>query len=240
MPVISFPRELLSPEPEIVIHMIAMGEIDSRAAAEFFCGHTGRMVWISSGDVYLAYGRCSGSEPGPVERGLLREDSPLRTVLRPYRDSSKPAGDFVNYYEKILSERAALNAGSPPAVVLRLPKVYGREENADLATVYGFRNHPQWRWTHGYVENVAAAIFLAALHPAAAGRVYNVGEQYTPTVADRLARLPSSPVPINGDSKFNFEQDIAYDTALIRRELGYQELVPEEDAMRSIAFGVAG
>ena len=33
-----------------------------------------------------------------------------------------------------------------------------------------------------------AAIVLAALHPAAAGRIYNVGEEYTPTIAERLAQ----------------------------------------------------
>src|SRR5215472_19186492 len=49
----SFSPELLTPQPDAVIHMIAMGEADARAALEFFRGNTGRMVWISSGDVYL-------------------------------------------------------------------------------------------------------------------------------------------------------------------------------------------
>jgi nucleoside-diphosphate-sugar epimerase len=153
-------------------------------------------------------------------------------VLYPYRDPTKPPSDIANVYDKILVERVALCERDLPGTVLRLPKVYGPGDNADLATVYGFRNHPQWRWTHGYVENVAAAIVLAALHPAAAGRMYNVGEEHTPTMAERSARLPESSVPINTDPKFNFDQDIAYDTARIRRELGYDELVDEEAAMR--------
>src|SRR5208337_489481 len=66
MPVRSFPPELLAPEPDVTVQMIAMGEPDARAAVEFFRGRTGRMIWISSGDVYLAYGRFIGSEPGPV------------------------------------------------------------------------------------------------------------------------------------------------------------------------------
>ena len=231
MPIASFPAELLAPEPEVVIHMIAMGEADTLAAATFFRGHTARMVWISSGDVYLAYGRFTGTEPGPVETGLLCEDSPLRTVLYPYRDPAKSPADIANIYEKILLERVALGEPDLPGTVLRLPKVYGPEDNADLATVYGFRNHPQWRWTHGYVDNVAAAVVLAALHPAALGRIYNVGEEQTPTIAERLARLPESSVPINADPKFNFEQNIAYDTTRIREELGYEEVVNEEEAM---------
>jgi nucleoside-diphosphate-sugar epimerase len=234
MPVRSFPAELLNPQVDVVIHMIAMGEADARAAAEFFRGHVGRMVWISSGDVYLAYGRFSGIEPGPVEAGLLREDSPTRTVLYPYRDTAKPPDDIANVYEKILVERIAMSSPEIPATVLRLPKVYGPAENANLATVYGFRNHPQWRWTHGYVENVARAIVLAAISPVAAGRIYNVGEEHTPTTAERLAKLPPSSVPINLDPKFNFEQEIAYDTARIREELGFREVLSEDDAMELV------
>jgi nucleoside-diphosphate-sugar epimerase len=131
-----------------------------------------------------------------------------------------------------LVERVALSNSALPATVLRLPKVYGHGDNDDLATVYGFRNHSQWRWTHGYVENVAAAIVLAAVHPEVEGKIYNVGEEYTPTIAERLEKLPVSSLPINENPKFNFAQDIAYDTTRIRTELGYRELVPEEEAMR--------
>jgi nucleoside-diphosphate-sugar epimerase len=237
MPVLTFPHQLLSPEPGVVIHMMAMGQADAVAAMEFFRGHATRMLWISSGDVYRAYGRFTGTEPGPVESALLSEDSPLRTVLYPYRDQSKPTDDLANIYEKILVERVALSEPALPGTVLRLPKVYGAEDNADLATVYGFRNHPQWRWTHGFVENVAAAIVLAALHPGAIGRIYNVGEEHTPTIAQRLAWLPESSVPVNTDAKFNFEQDIAYDTSRIRAELGYVEVVEEEEAMRRTVLG---
>ena len=233
MPVHNFSPELLTPEPDIVVHMIAMGEADARMAADFFRGRTARMVWISSGDVYLAYGRFTGVEPGPALPGLLREDSPLRSVLYPYSDPGKPGEDLVNLYEKILVERIAMTTPELPATVLRLPKVYGPGDNADLATVYAFREHPQWRWTHGYVGNVAAAIVLASVHPAAGGRIYNVGEEYTPTVAERLAKLPPSSIPANTDPKFNFEQDIAYDTTRIRKELGYREITSEETALRA-------
>ena len=33
------------------------------------------------------------------------------------------------------------------------------------------------------------------------------------------------------DSKFNFAQNIAYDTSRIRNELGYCEPIPEEEAL---------
>ena len=49
-----------------------------------------------------------------------------------------------------------------PSVMLRLQNVYGPDSNRDLATVYRYRHLGSWRWTHGYVENVAEAIVLAA------------------------------------------------------------------------------
>jgi nucleoside-diphosphate-sugar epimerase len=221
MPVVSFPAELFEPAPDVVIHMIAMGERDARAAVDTFRNRVGRLVVLSSGDVYQAYGRFTGLEHGPAVPGLLAESSPLRTVLYPYRRQAQSPDDWVYHYDKIFAEQHVLSDPLLPAVVLRLPKVYGPGENADLGTIYGFRQHPLWRWTHGYVENVADAIVLAALHPAAAG-IYNVGEEYTPTVGERLARLPPSSVP-DTSLPFDFEHDIAYDTSRIRRELGYRE-----------------
>jgi nucleoside-diphosphate-sugar epimerase len=230
IPVESFPAEVLDPAPDVVIHMIPMGERDATALVDTFRGRTGRVVALSSGDVYQAYGRLIGLEPGPPIGGLLTESSPLRTVLYPHRRQAHSAEDWISSYDKILMERIVLSEPSWRAVVLRLPKVYGPRENADLSTVYGFRNQPQWRWTHGYVENVAHAIVLAALHPAASG-IYNVGEENTPTVAERLTHLPPSWVP-DSPMRFNFEHDIAYDTSRIRRELGYTEPVEDAEGVR--------
>lgn len=83
------------------------------------------------------------------------------------------------------------------------------------------------------MENVAHAIVLATTAPTAAGRIYNVGEAYTPTIAERLEKLPPSSVPIDTNPKFDFGQAIAYDTTRIRAELGYSELVPEDTAMKT-------
>ncbi|HEV2745714.1 MAG TPA: NAD-dependent epimerase/dehydratase family protein [Allosphingosinicella sp.] len=225
MPVTSFPRELTAIDWDVVVHMIAMSEQDARAAVRAFSGRAGRLVVPSSGDVYRAYGRFAGIEPGAVESGLLTEDAPLRSVLYPYRAKARSPGELAHYYEKILVEREVLADTKLPATVLRLPKVYGPGGNADFATVHGYRSRTSWRWTHDYVENVAAAIALAAVHPAAAGRIYNVGEDPTPTVAERLRQLPPSALPEQPSSGFNFAQDLAYDTGRIRRELGYRELV---------------
>jgi nucleoside-diphosphate-sugar epimerase len=237
MPVVRFPETLIDAKPDVVVHMVAMGEEDADAAANAFTGRIRRLVVLSSGDVYRAYGRFTGLEPGPIEGGLLTEGSPLRQTLYPYRASAQSPTDLTYAYDKILVERRVLASEDLGACVLRLPKVYGPGDNADLATVFANRDHPEWRWTHLYVENVAAAVVLAALHPAAAGRVYNVGERETPTVAERMARLPPSSVPLAAPGPFNFSQDIAYDTTRIRAELGYTEPVTEEEGIRRTFTG---
>lgn len=151
LPIEKFPREAYDFHPEVIVHTRAMGERDTRAAVAAFSGLASRLVLLSSGDVYRAYGRFSGIEPGPVEEGLLNESSPLRTVHFPDRKSATSADTLEHWYEKILAEQAALNSNIT-ATLLRLPKAYGPGKNADLATVYAYRNHPNWRWTHGYVE----------------------------------------------------------------------------------------
>jgi nucleoside-diphosphate-sugar epimerase len=231
MPVLNLPLDLLRSEFDVVIHMIAMGEGDARAAVQAFTGRAQRLVVLSSGDVYRAYGRLTGLEPGEPQEGLLAEDAPLRNVLYPYRAQAKTPDDLSFYYEKILVEKEALGQRDLAVTVLRLPKVYGPESNADLATIYGYRNQPQWRWTHGYVENVAYAIVLAALHPAAANRIYNVGEAHAPTIAERLRELPSSRLPTAPATGYDFRHDIAYDTTRIRTELGYKEPVTYSEGL---------
>jgi len=231
MPIQRLPTELFEFRPDAVILTVAMGAVDARAAVEAFAGRAGRIVLLSSGDVYRAYGRLTGIEPGPIQRGLLTEDAPLRSVLFPYRHKASSPEALEYWYEKILAERTVLNAPDLPGTVLRLPKVYGPGGNEDLATVYRYRHHPNWRWTHGFVEDVAAAVELAAIHPAAGGRIYNVGEALTPTIAERLAWLPPSTIEPDLGSQFDFNQDIAYDTSRIRVELGYCEIVPEKEGL---------
>lgn len=234
IPVTRFPPETTAFAPDVVLLMIAMGQSDAGAAMAAFDGRAGRVVLASSGDVYAAYGRLTGLEPGEIEPTPLRETSPLRTKLYPYRTDATPPDAIEHWYEKILAEREVLSRTSLPGTVLRLPKVYGPEDNANLATIYSMRAHPDWRWTHGHVDNVAHAIALAVIDPRAAGEVFNVGEAETPTIGERLAYLPPSELPAI-EAPYNFAQDICYDTSKIRRLLGYAELIDEREAKRAMA-----
>src|ERR1700677_2199955 len=67
IPVLRVPTAAQRFEPDVVLHMIAMGERDAEAAMTAFAGRARRIVVLSSGDVYRAYGRFLGTEPGPIE-----------------------------------------------------------------------------------------------------------------------------------------------------------------------------
>src|SRR5947209_10920903 len=60
----NFPKELFEFEPQVVIHTFAMTEADGEAAMRAFAGRAARMVVLSSGDVYRAYGVFIGVEAG--------------------------------------------------------------------------------------------------------------------------------------------------------------------------------
>lgn len=103
-PIMSFPARLLR-DWDVVIHMVAMGEADANAAAHSFAGRTGRLVLVSSCDVYRAYGRLTKAETGPPEAVPLHEGSLLRSVLYPYRGMEAQLGAYAHDYDKILAER---------------------------------------------------------------------------------------------------------------------------------------
>ncbi len=255
-PVTRFPPELTALACDVVVAMHAVGEADARALADAFRGIARRVVALSSGDVYRAYGIVRGTEEGPPDPAPLAEDAPLRAKLYPYRGG--PSGPYdPDTYEKILVEREVARHADLPATILRLPVVYGPGDDLHrfFPTVKRIddgrpailleKRLAGWRWTHGYVENVAHAIALAVDRETAAGKIYNVGEASTPTVAERVAAvaascgwegrvvtLPAAVLPANLVLPLHFEQPIVYDTSRLRAELGYAEPVGVEEGVR--------
>jgi nucleoside-diphosphate-sugar epimerase len=245
--------ELRALGPRVVIDMIAYHEEHAWGLVEVFRRAAERTVVLSSGDVYRAYGIFHGSEPGPPEPVPAAEDAPLRKALHPYRHLARGADDLLFRYDKIPVERVVLGEPSLPGTVLRLPMVHGPGD-------YQHRLHPYlqrmddgrpailldeglavWRCTRGYVEDVAAAVALAATDSRAAGRVYNVGEPDALTEAQwvlaigtaagwrgEVVAVPRGRLPAPGD----MAQQLVTDTNRIRRELDYREAVPQGEAMR--------
>jgi nucleoside-diphosphate-sugar epimerase len=262
LPFLHFPFELSEPPPDVVLLMFPVGGDDARAAVSRFTGAAGRIVAISSGDVYRAYGRLLGSEPGPPEPVPLDEDAPLRQTLYPYRGTAAGPSDWTFHYEKILVERAVLASAALPGTVLRLPAVYGPGDSYHRLRPYIKRMEDGrrailldeaqagWRWSHAYVENVAHAIALAVTDDRAAGRTYNVGEDEAPTTAERVrqiseveewtgkvVQLPAERMPPHLRTSYETRQDLVVDTRRIRTELGFTEPVSRQEGVhRTIAW----
>ena len=102
-----------------------------------------------------------------------------------------------------------------------------------------------WHSPRGYVENVAAAIALAATDQRAAGRIYNVCEE--PSFSElewarkiaaemrwdgELVVLPVERTPQHLLRPDNAAQHWRASSARIRAELGYEEPVGMEEAIR--------
>jgi nucleoside-diphosphate-sugar epimerase len=248
-------------QPSVVIDMIPLTEADARTVMQLFKGMAERVVALSSQDVYRAYGRVNGFEPGPPDQVPLTEDSPLRDRLFPFRNETPRASDdpyhWLDDYEKILVERAVMNAPDLAGTILRLPMIYGPGDHQHRLWPYLKRmddGRPallmneqlaRWRWTRDYVENVSAAVALAVTDPRAAGRIYNLGEIPTLSIKEwireigqvadwngRVVTVPDYQLPEELKSRAGLEQHLDVDSTRIRYELGYMPPVARDEALR--------
>src|SRR5262245_14166324 len=174
--------ELRDPAPDVVIDMVPYIAKSGAHGVLHFKGIARRGLVLTSCDVYRAFARFWRSEPGPPDPLPLTEESPLRAKTAPDRGSVRVDFDNVEVEEQVLCDTQF------PVTSLRLPATYGpgdpqhrlyelvgRMDDARPAILIDER-FADWRWVRGYVEDVAAAIVLAATDDRAAGRVYNVAQ----------------------------------------------------------------
>jgi nucleoside-diphosphate-sugar epimerase len=246
--------------PEIALDMAPYTEQQAQTVVQTFKGLVKRVVAISSQDVYRAYERVRRTNSGPPDPVPLTEDSPLREKLYPYRQRF-PAqqfakDDFWNDYDKILVERVFMSESALPATVLRLPWVYGpgdylhrmfphlKRMEDQRPFILLAEGQAQWRWTRGYVENVAAAIVLAITNERAMGRIYNVGEAKTFAEAEwikqighaagwsgKVVTVKKENLPKHLRMDLDWEQHLVVDSSRIRSELSYVEPVSLEETI---------
>jgi nucleoside-diphosphate-sugar epimerase len=252
--------------PEVVVDFIAFTEADVRAVVSVLRGVARRVVVISSLDVYRAYDRLLRRHSGPLEPMPVAEDAPLREVPFPRRRWASGPEDVNWSYDKIPVERAVLSDPDLPGTVLRLPAVYGpgdrrrhrvggylQRMTSSSGTLDLDMALSSWRWTRGFVEDVADAIAMAAVDPRAAGRIYNVGEENPPTegewvraiaraagyggeIIERTRQELPRDVARELDER-DLAQDLVLDTARIRTELGWCPRVPlDESLAASVAW----
>jgi nucleoside-diphosphate-sugar epimerase len=249
--------ELARLAPDVVVDTIAYTERDGVESVETFRGVARRLVVLSSQDVYAPYGRLMRLEEGEPAGAASTEDSPLRASRFPYRAMAQGPEDRAHDYEKILVEGAAASAPELPATILRLPCVWGpgdphRRVGEVLERLRGGdecvvdRARAAWRWTRGYVDDVADAIALAATDARAEGRTYNIGEETALADAEWTERIGRAAgwggrvravgreelTPELAGPPFDYAHDLVADTGRIRRELGFRERTDPHEAMR--------
>lgn len=252
----SFADKFRTAKPDVVLDMIPFTEEDARNLMKVFKGEAHRVVAISSADVYRAYGRLLRLEAGEPDPVPLSEDAPLRESLYPRRAHAKGEDDFTYNYEKILVERVVMSEPLLPGTVLRLPAVYGPGDPQHRLFGYLKRMDDQrpvilieeeqsrWRWTRGYVENVADAIALAVTYDRAMNRIYNVGEPEALTELDwvhaighaagwdgEIVVLQKDTLPPHMTMNADYSHHLVTDTSRIRAELGFDERVSRQEAL---------
>jgi len=247
---------------DVVIDLILSSGAQAQELMDAFRGVARRVIAASSCDVYRACGVLHGSEEGPLQAVPLTEDSDLRTKLQTYpREQMEMIRKMVPWaddsYDKIPVERVIMSDPALPGTVLRLPMIYGPGDYAHRfhpvvkriadgrGTIIYEKGWAAWRPPRGYVENVAAAITLAAVSDRAAGRVYNVAE--TPAFSElewagKIAAtmswtgeflvLAKDRAPKHLVFPGNSAQHWEVDSSRIRNELGYREPVSIEEGIR--------
>jgi nucleoside-diphosphate-sugar epimerase len=99
-----------------------------------------------------------------------------------------------------------------------------------------------WRWTRGYVENVACAVALAATSAETRDRVYNVGANRALTTVEWVntigrmtnweGRIEKVSAQQLSRSVGNTKQELVADTSRLAQDLNYQAPVPLHEGLR--------
>ena len=174
-------EELHGLQPDVVLHMAAFRRDETREFMELFDGHAGRVVGISSMDVYAAYARLKRSEVGPLQPVPIGENAELRRTIQPQGEE----------YDKLGVEDELSSKTTLPATILRFPGIYGPRDG--LRRLYPYLKRmddgrpfiliddkmARFRFSRAYSENAAFAVSQAVMSETARGRVYNVAEPET-------------------------------------------------------------
>ena len=247
--------------PDVVVDMVLSSGAQARQLMKTMRGIARRVVAVSSIDVYRAFAIVNGNDSGPRQATPLTEDSERRAVAPYSPERLNMAKSFFSWitddYDKIPVEDAVLSDAEVPGTVLRLPMVYGPGDPLHRLFPYVKRmddrrrvivmadDYAVWRSPRGYVENVAAAIALAATSERAAGRTYIVAEQpayseleWAGKIAEQadwtgeFVVLPRERAPAHLQIPGNLAQHGDASSTRIRAELGFQDPVPLEQAIR--------
>jgi len=253
-------------QPDTIIHTIADTKNDAENFVKSFKNYRGKVIILSSGDVYQAYSIFI--DGGKEQNELLKEDSPLRENLFPYRKEShqqthKDLKELFYNYDKILVEQAVQQSGLN-CTILRLAAVYGPNDPQgklqryvdDVRTGIDKKmSNAQlnWKWSRIFVDNIPTAIELILQKDDSVNQVYNLAETEALSIGElyelirKLLKTDPRSQEQNGnmhrlqEEKFNYGQHLIMDSRKIRNELGYREKVEQRDALiKTISAYITG
>lgn len=251
---------------DVVVDFITGSRRQAERLMEVFRGITGRIVVLSSMDVYRAMGVLRGTEPGPLQPLPLTEESELRSRSQYTAEELSRFKQILPYfdeeYEKIDVERTVVGERELPGTALRLPMVYGpgdyihrfyyilKRMDDQRPYIIFSDDMAAWRTPRGFADNVGNAIALAATSEKAAARIYNICEEesfseleWAKKIGEAIGWkgefvvLPREKAPKHLVHPGRADQHLVAFSARIRQELGYQEPISrEEGILRTIPW----
>lgn len=232
-------------KPETVIHLSARSSEDVESLFEVCDANASHFVINGSSNVYKANALVYKTEMGDLDNTPIAESGLLR---------NEPLGDGIDYDR--LSVESGLAKTSVPTTILRAPPTYGPGDTFyrllplisrmidQRPFIAVSENQADWKWTHGYSEDIAHGIALAAMKPAKSNRIFNIGESKAPTIMERISHLatvigwdgdlvalPNEELPAHIVPRGNFDQNLELDSSKIRTEIGYKEVVDYYDGL---------
>ena len=249
--------------PDVILDMVLFTVRQAQGLQVAAQGIAKRIVAVSGIDVYQAYGRLHNAGSVPIEAGSITEDNPLLSVDMPLVTSGSRMHPWLGAQRDMMAaEGAIMGMGSLAGTLLRLPLIYGESDflhrvHGDLRRMDDGRpaiivqeDMADWRWSRGYVENMAEAVALAVDKDKAAGCIYNVADNTALSTVDwikaigkaagwrgKVVPVPRDQLPEEMRTHIESEQHLVVDTRRIRSELGYKDVVSQQEALtRSIAW----
>jgi nucleoside-diphosphate-sugar epimerase len=241
--------------PDAVVDTTQGEAATTQAVVDALTGVVERYVLVSSMDVYRVYGLIHNTEPGPPQPMPVSETAELRTL---------PGADHTEEVDNLLAEAAALEQTGLSTTVARLPAVFGPR---DYQRRVGFQleamdesptevkmtpRRANFRWTWGFVQNIADMLLELAADRRAGNRIYNLGYSEAASNAE-MFKMIAEEAGWNGDlvveddgssDGSNLLQDWIADTSKFRRDFDYTERFSIEEAFRmtveSVLLGGSG
>lgn len=242
-------------DPDTVIDTVAFTAEHGRGLQVMMRHVCGRLVLLSSCDVYRAYDAVENRHT-ETDATPLTESSPLRERLYPLRHlGEQPFNELLYHYDKIIVEQMTMQPGTN-TTILRLPAVFGPGDPhgkldayikpmlASEPVIEFSKQQAEWIFSRGYAENMAHALCLAATKKAALNQVLNLGDIHITELelARQLKALTrwKGKIVVNDTANEgpNYQQHLLISSAAAKKVLGYRPLVDAETALRQSVINI--